>query len=110
MEHESQGHTTSNRCPRINTHKIKKSVKEYRYSNSGKKVAEDYPPTDRSNPSKGPRGLRKLVVTEIQEQKSTAKSVLYILKKKIDNSNNNNVNDNKNNDNNNDNRKNKAFK
>ena len=82
MEHESQGHTTSNRCPRINTHKIKKSVKEYRYSNSGKKVAEDYPPTDRSNPSKGPRGLRKLVVTEIQEQKSTAKSVLYILKKK----------------------------
>ena len=31
MKHESQGHTTSNRCPRINTYKIKKLVKKNSY-------------------------------------------------------------------------------
>ena len=111
MKHESQGHTTSNRCPRINTYKIKKLVKKNSYWNSDNKVAENCPPTDRSNPSKGSWSLRKLVVTEIQEQKSTFKSVFYILKMIIiiDKSYDNNFNDN-NNNNNNDNQKNKAFK
>ena len=27
MEHKSQGYTTSDRCPRINIHKVKKLVK-----------------------------------------------------------------------------------
>ena len=85
-------------------------VKKNSYWNSDNKVAENCPPTDRSNSSKGSWGLRKLVVTEIQEQKSTFKSVFYILKIIIiiDKSYDNNVNDN--NNNNNDNRKNKAFK
>ena len=86
-------------------------VKKNNYWNSDNKVAENCPPTDRSNPSKGSWGLRKLVVTEIQEQKSTFKSVFYILKMIIiiDKSYDNNFNDN-NNNNNNDNQKNKAFK
>ena len=88
-------------------------VKKNSYWNSDNKVAENCPPTDRSNPSKGSWGLRKLVVTEIQEQKSTFKSVFYILIIIIiiiDKSYDNNVNDNNNNNNNNDNRKNKAYK
>ena len=86
-------------------------VKKNSYWNSDNKVAENCPPTDRSNPSKGSWSLRKLVVTEIQEQKSTFKSVFYILKMIIiiDKSYDNNFNDN-NNNNNNDNQKNKAFK
>ena len=86
-------------------------VKKNSSWNSDNKVAENCPPTDRSNPSKGSWGLRKLVVTEIQEQKSTFKSVFYILKMIIiiDKSYDNNFNDN-NNNNNNDNQKNKAFK
>ena len=31
MEHESQGYTTNNRCPRKNTHKVKKLVNGNRY-------------------------------------------------------------------------------
>ena len=31
MKHESQGYTTSDRCPRNNTHKVKKFVKGKKY-------------------------------------------------------------------------------
>ena len=31
MEHESQGYTTSGRCPRNNTHEVKELVKGNRY-------------------------------------------------------------------------------
>ena len=42
MEHESQGYTTIDRCPRNNTHKVKKLVKGNGYSNSNNKVAEKH--------------------------------------------------------------------
>ena len=31
MKHKSQGYSTINRCPRNNTHKVKKLVKRNRY-------------------------------------------------------------------------------
>ena len=34
MKHESRGYTISDRCPRRNTHKVKKSVIGNRYANS----------------------------------------------------------------------------
>ena len=34
MKHESRGYTISDRCPRSNTHKVKKLVIGNRYANS----------------------------------------------------------------------------
>ena len=40
MEHESEGYTTSERCPRNNTHEVKELVKENKYWNWDNRVAE----------------------------------------------------------------------
>ena len=71
MEHESQGSTTSDRCPRSNTDKVKKLAKGNMYWSSDNRVAENYPPTHCLNPPKGSWGLRKLVVAGPEEHKST---------------------------------------
>ena len=49
MEHQSKGYSTSDRCPRNNSHKVKKLVKGNRYCNSENRVAENCPPTHFSN-------------------------------------------------------------
>ena len=59
MEHESQGYTTSDKCPRNNTHRVKKLVKGNIHWNSNNRVAKNCP----RMPLKGSWGLRKLVVT-----------------------------------------------
>ena len=80
MEHESQGYTTSDRCPRNNTHKVKKFVKGNRYWSSDNRVVENCPPTHCSNFLKVSWDLRKLVVTGPQEHKSTVKTVCYVIR------------------------------
>ena len=80
MEHESQGYTTNDRCPRNNTHKVKKLVKGNTYWNSDNRVVENCPPTQCSNPLKGSWDLRKLIVTRPQEHKSTVKTVCYVIR------------------------------
>ena len=80
MEHESQGYTTGDRCPRNNTHKVKKLVKGNRYWNSDNRAAENCPLTHCLNTLKSLWGLRKLVVTGPQEHKSTVKKVCYIIR------------------------------
>ena len=80
MEHESQGYTTSDKCPRTNTHKVKKLFKGNRYWSSDNRVAENCPPTHCANSPKGSWGLRKLFVTGPQEHKSTVKTVFYLIK------------------------------
>ena len=52
-EHESQGYTTSDRCHRNNTHKVKKLFKGNRYGNSDNRFAGNCLPTHYSNPPKG---------------------------------------------------------
>ena len=66
MEHESQGYTISDKCPRNNTHKVKKLVKGNIHWNSNKRVAENCPTMPCLKPLKGSWGLRKLVVTRPQ--------------------------------------------
>ena len=80
MEYESQGYTSSERCPMSNTDKVEKLVKGDRYWNSVNRVAENCPPKNYSNPPKGSWGLRKLAVTGSQEHKSTVKAVCYIIR------------------------------
>ena len=77
MEHESQGYTTSGRCSRNNTHKVKKLVKANRNGNSNNRVAENCPPMHCSNLPKSSWSLRKLVITGPQEHKSTVKTMLH---------------------------------
>ena len=79
VEHEIQGYTTSNRCPRNNIDKVKKLAKGNRYWNSDNRVTENSPPTHASNPPRGSWGLRKLVVTGPQDHKSTVKIVCYLI-------------------------------
>ena len=52
-------------------------VKGKRYGNLDNRAAENCPTTHSSNPLKGSWGLRKLVVTGTQENKSTVKTVLH---------------------------------
>ena len=73
MEHESQGYTTSDRCPRNNTHKVKKLVKGNIYWNSDKRVAENCPPTHSPNPPKGSWCLRKLLLLDLKNINSLLK-------------------------------------
>ena len=56
LEHESQGYTTSDRCPRNNTHRAKKLVKGNRCLNSDNRAVKNCPPahcTHCLNPPKG---------------------------------------------------------
>ena len=80
MEHESQGYTITDRCPRDNTHKVKKLVKRNRHWNSGNNVAENCPPTHYLIPLKGSWGLWKFCVTGPQEDKLTVKTVCYVIR------------------------------
>ena len=80
IEQESEGYTTSDSCPRNNTHKVKKLVKGNRYWNLDNGVGENCSPTHFWNPPKASWGLRKLV-TGPQGYKSTVKTVCYIIRK-----------------------------
>ena len=81
MEHESQGYTISDGCPRNNTlYKVQKLAKRDRYWNSDNRDTGNCPPTHFSNPLKGSWGLRKLVVTGPQEHNSAVKTVCYIIR------------------------------
>ena len=75
MKHESRGYIASDRCPRKNTHKVKKLVKGIRYWNSDNRLSENCPPIHCSNLLKGSWGLRKLAVTGLRSSKSTVKTV-----------------------------------
>ena len=80
MEHESQGCTINDSCLGNNTYKMKKLVKGNRYWNWDNRVAENCPLAHCSNLPKGSWDLRKLVVTGPQQQKSTVKTVCYIIR------------------------------
>ena len=63
MECERQEYTTSDRCPRNNTHKVKKYIKGNSYWISDNRVVENCPPTHCLNLPKDSWHLKKLVVT-----------------------------------------------
>ena len=58
--------TSSDKCPRNNTHKVKILAKGNRYWNSDNRAAQYCPRTHCLNSPKGSWGLKKLVATGLQ--------------------------------------------